>query len=117
MPTINRKPFRIKGKHADGFDAGAFYNSWSWRKLAKRHRALKPLCRVSLERGDVIVGECVDHMIAIIHGGSKTDTRNFQTLTRREHAVKTKQETHGAIYASVKNDDGDLIPVYPLQEI
>jgi len=115
MPKINKTAFRIKKRKGNpkdpNFDAQKFYNSYKWRRAAKAHRKDNPLCVVAEAEGFVEVGECVDHIIAIIHGGAKYDPRNFQTLTREAHYKKTKAETHGAVYETAENEDGDLIPV------
>lgn len=121
MPTINQRPFKLKKKKAKpdveytgAFDSAAFYNSWKWRKLAKRHRRDNPLCAESARQNVVEAGQVVDHIIAIVHGGAKYDPRNFQTLSRSQHGIKTKAESAGPIYKHTTNEDGELIPVFPL---
>ena len=94
-----------KRKKLSDYDHGKFINSSEWRKLSISHRMLNPFCAVS---GDP--AECVDHIIAVVHGGAKLDPRNLQSMTRESHIYKTIAESEGAIYETIQNDDGDLIP-------
>jgi len=94
-----------KRKNKPGFDKKKFYNGALWRNLSKLYREKNPLCA---ESGDP--AECVDHIIAINHGGAPYDYRNLMSMTRETHIVKTIAESSGPIYVATTNADGDLIP-------
>lgn len=56
-------------------------------------------------------GEVCDHIIPIIVGGSKFDSRNFMTLSKAIHDIKSGLESHNSpLIAWDYNDYGDKVP-------
>ncbi len=76
-------------------DNSGFYNSWPWRKFAKRFKINNPLC-VECERNDLVVPvKVVDHIVAINAGGAKLDESNCQSLCESCHNRKSSNESRG----------------------
>jgi 5-methylcytosine-specific restriction protein A len=72
-----------------------FYNSWPWRKFAKRFKQNNPLCIECLKLDLVIPVKVVDHIIAINAGGAKLDEANCQSLCESCHNRKSSNESRG----------------------
>lgn len=71
----------------------ALYSSRAWRNASEAYRRENPLCAECLRRGEVVAGECVDHIIP--HDGDLDlfwDRDNWQTLCNDCHGVKTQAE-------------------------
>lgn len=72
-----------------------FYNSWPWRKFAKRFKEKNPLC-VECEKNNLVVaGTVVDHIVPINAGGDKLEESNCQTLCESCHNRKSSNESRG----------------------
>lgn len=63
------------------------YGSQRWRKTSLRNLREHPLCAVCGDPGDL-----TDHINPINNGGDVWDSKNHQTLCRRCHDKKTKNE-------------------------
>lgn len=72
-----------------------FYNSWPWRKFAKRFKQNNPLCVECLKKELVVLVKVVDHIIAINAGGAKLDESNCQSLCESCHNSKSSSESRG----------------------
>ncbi|MCG9792502.1 HNH endonuclease signature motif containing protein [Flavobacterium algicola] len=72
-----------------------FYNSWPWRKFAKRFKANNPLCVKCLEKDLVVPVKVVDHITPIKAGGAKLDESNCQSLCASCHNSKSSGESRG----------------------
>jgi len=121
MPYLSKLSFSLSGVSQKDFDLieiKKFYNSWSWRKVSKAYRAEHPLCAEAMRQkkatgfDHVRHAQVVDHIIPIRFGGSRWDERNFQSLSRRNHQIKTAEERDAPIYQFEKNKHGDLIPLF-----
>ena len=76
-------------------DNSEFYNSWPWRKAAKRYRLANPLC-FECEKNDIVTPvKVVDHIIPINRGGDKLNEKNFQSLCESCHNRKSSSEKGG----------------------
>jgi len=79
-------------------DNSSFYNSWPWRKFAKRFKQANPLC-VECEKNDLVVPvKVVDHVVPINAGGAKLDEANCQSLCESCHNRKSSHESRGGGY-------------------
>ena len=96
MPTIpkqtprrpwiqERKPFEKLRQ-----DDSAFYNSTTWRKVAKAHKAANPLCVNVDVCGNPV--EHTDHIIALADGGAPYDYGNLQSMCKACHSSKTTKD-------------------------
>jgi len=82
---------RCKKKPFEGIarDNYPFYNSQRWRKIAKNHKKINPLCIQCLQEGKTTPVDVTDHIISIDDGGHKTDLNNLQSLCHACHNSKT----------------------------
>ncbi len=80
------KPKPFEGIRQDNYP---FYNSRTWRKLAKAHKKANPLCITCLQEGRTTPAEVTDHKVAIDDGGHKTDINNLQSLCHKCHNSKS----------------------------
>lgn len=79
-------------------DNSSFYNSWVWRKFAKRFKQNNPLC-VECEKKDLVVPvKVVDHIVRINAGGAKLDEANCQSLCESCHNRKSSNESRSGGY-------------------
>lgn len=82
-----RKAFEREKDNSD------FYNSWPWRKFAKRFRLNNPLC-VECEKKDLAIpAKVVDHIVTINAGGARLDEANCQSLCESCHNRKSAGES------------------------
>ena len=72
-----------------------FYNSWPWRKFAKRFKQNNPVCIECLKLDLVIPVKVVDHTVPINAGGAKLDEANCQSLCESCHNRKSSNESRG----------------------
>lgn len=72
-----------------------FYNSWPWRKFAKRFKQNNPLCVECLKKELVVPVKVIDHIVAINAGGAKLDESNCQSLCESCHNRKSSNESRG----------------------
>jgi len=72
-----------------------FYNSWPWRKFAKRFKEANPLCVECLKKDLVVPVKVVDHIVTINAGGGKLDDSNCQSLCESCHNRKSSNESRG----------------------
>lgn len=93
MPSLNR---RTEQKKPDRNQFRSFYQSARWHKLSRDFRRANPLCKRCLDKGIVELGEVVDHVIRlelwVAQGGDPHDMTNLQTLSKKCHSIKTKEE-------------------------
>ena len=113
MPNLPRpdrrkdKPRRTERKPSNQ----EFYNSTAWRKTRAYYLSQSPLCEASLAEGKTVPGEVIDHIIPISVGGAKMDARNFMTLSKAIHDIKSGLESHTSpLIAWDYNDYGDKVP-------
>lgn len=85
---------RVRGVHVGGTFRDRGYNAL-WDSLSRRWRRFHPLCVMCMAQGQVVAGECVDHIIPINEGGALLDEGNLQTLCWSCHSRKTVREQHG----------------------
>ena len=83
-------------------DNSSFYNSRKWRALRNYYIQLNPLCEQCKRKGEVVGGQCVDHIRPIRLGGKLTDVSNLQTLCNSCHAKKSGSEAHKIEYGIKK---------------
>lgn len=76
-------------------DNSEFYNSWPWRKAAKRYKDKNPICVECEREGIVTPVKVVDHIIPINKGGDKLNESNFQSLCEVCHNKKSAKEKGG----------------------
>lgn len=74
----------------------SFYGGTRWQKVRKAHLDLNPLCKNCLDKGHIVQGRHVDHIIPITQGGEEYSDGNLQTLCIPCHNIKTKIESMGA---------------------
>ena len=74
-------------------DNSAFYNSWPWRKFAKRFKQNNPLCLSCESNGLIVPAKVVDHIVTINNGGDKLDEGNCQSLCESCHNRKSSHES------------------------
>ncbi len=82
-----------RGKRGTRQERG--YDS-TWMRLRQLHISSHPLCKHCEERGRIVVGEEVDHIIP--HRGSEAlrlEPSNLQTLCKPCHSRKTASEDGG----------------------
>ena len=72
-----------------------FYNSWPWRKFAKRFKQNNPLCVECLKKELVVPVYVVDHIVPINAGGANLDEANCQSLCESCHNRKSSNESRG----------------------
>ena len=68
------------------------YHTARWKKLRARKAKMNPLCEHCQRYGIAKPVEEVDHILSILDGGEIWDIDNLQSLCRRHHAIKTRQE-------------------------
>jgi 5-methylcytosine-specific restriction protein A len=76
-------------------DNSDFYNSWPWRKAAKRFKDNNPICVECDKIGIVTKVKVVDHILPINKGGERLDEANFQSLCESCHNKKSASEKGG----------------------
>ena len=76
-------------------DNSEFYNSWPWRKAAKRFKLKNPLCVHCDALGIATQVKVVDHIVPINKGGERLDEANFQSLCESCHNKKSALEKGG----------------------
>ena len=84
-----RKAFERDNDNTD------FYNSWAWRKAAKRFKDKNPLCVECDKKGIITPVKVVDHIVSINKGGERLDEANFQSLCESCHNKKSAGEKGG----------------------
>ena len=111
LPRPEKKAYKTTSRDDRKPTNQAFYNSLKWRKASMYHRSQNPLCEVSEAAGLVVPGEVCDHIIPINVGGAKFDSRNFMTLSKAIHDIKSGLESHTSpLIAWDYNDYGDKVP-------
>ena len=70
----------------------SFYNTAAWRRTSKLYRIQNPLCEECKINEITKAAEVVDHIKAIIDGGSKLEWNNLQSLCKDCHATKTAKD-------------------------
>lgn len=95
MSTLKRRT--ENNTHRQGGNFREFYQSARWHKLSLAHRKANPLCKRCLDKGITERGEVTDHIIPLviwvtIMGRDPHDHTNLQTLSKRCHSIKTKEE-------------------------
>lgn len=65
-----------------------------WERVRRMHLAGEPLCRMCQQAGRVTLAVLVDHITPIRDGGERLDDDNLQSLCRRCHDEKTKDDLH-----------------------
>lgn len=76
-------------------DNSAFYNSWPWRKAAKRYKESNPICVKCEAEGLIVPVKVVDHIVPINAGGEELNESNFQSLCEKCHNKKSATERGG----------------------
>jgi 5-methylcytosine-specific restriction protein A len=61
------------------------------QRIRAEHLRREPLCRRCMQRGYVTIGVHVDHIVALINGGTETP-ENRQTLCKPCHDEKTNED-------------------------
>ena len=109
---LPKRNFRRKQKRKKGSNQ-AFYKSAQWKKVRKAYLSQFPICQVAEYCGDIVPGKVIDHIIPITQGGAKFDPRNFCTMSKRIHDIKSalEQNLEGVLVDYTTNQDGDFIPV------
>jgi 5-methylcytosine-specific restriction endonuclease McrA len=104
MPSIPknepRRAYQRKPQPKRGTGDQSFYNSQVWRKARKAYISEHPnngLCRASLEQGEYVTADVIDHIIPISAGGAKLHADNFMPLSHRYHNRKRGLESHGFV--------------------
>jgi len=84
-----RKPFEREQSNY------RFYNSARWRKVAKIHKELNPICVMCESQGVVSPAQFTDHIVRIKDGGDPFNFENLQSLCQFHHNQKSGREAHG----------------------
>lgn len=73
--------------------------------VEQRHRRLaaEPLCRMCTAKGVVRAATVVDHIVALVNGGTDDDS-NVQSLCRWHHEAKTREDLGQRQRAEVGTD-------------
>lgn len=66
------------------------------------------LCRASLESGQYVKADVVDHVVPVSVGGAKLDPDNFMSLSHRYHNRKRGFESHGFVPDSIETPNGRI---------
>lgn len=118
MPSIGSKifkwPFAPKSKKRNEYNSDHalnFYNSTTWRKVAKAHKENNPLCQKCLQSKRYRHVEFTDHIIPIKFGGSLFDWHNLQSLCKQCHNKKSAKEKTKPIYQYKVKNNGERVPV------
>lgn len=61
------------------------------RRMRKAHFQAQPLCVICLEQGRVSAATELDHIVALVNGGTN-DPENFQGLCEAHHLEKTRAD-------------------------
>ncbi len=94
MPTFpepQKKKWITKPKSKAWTDS-TFYNSRRWRAVRNNYIRCYALCKICKNKGLVVEGKVVDHIIPITQGGDKWNEKNFQTLCTSCHNRKSSKE-------------------------
>lgn len=83
------KPFQRTKPNND------IYNSWKWRKFAKRYKEKNPLCIECQKENKVSGAYVADHIKRIEDGGEIYNEDNIQGLCEFHHNSKSGKEAHG----------------------
>lgn len=86
-----------------------FYNTARWRKLSAKFRKANPLCRICLERDELVPAQQVDHVVPIAQGGKRLAWDNLQSLCRACHGEKTRREQE--VEQQQQSSAGDRITI------
>lgn len=76
------------------------YNSWKWRKFAKRYKENNPLCVECEKIGIIVSVKVADHITPINEGGEVYNEANIQSLCEKCHNRKSSHESRGYGYKS-----------------
>lgn len=92
-----RKPYCDKHrkeqfKERAKFDSDPFYQTPTWRRIAKAHKLANPLCVECLKQELLVKVHTTDHIVAREDGGADYDDANLQSLCRYHHDVKRAAE-------------------------
>jgi 5-methylcytosine-specific restriction endonuclease McrA len=96
MPRLN-KPLRPRYNQSTiatrELNADPFYQTQQWRRLSKRVAIEEPLCRLCLEDGNTVAGQCTDHIVPRrLRPDLSLERTNLQRLCNRCHAIKSAKE-------------------------
>ncbi len=100
FPEPKKKKWIVKPKSKAWSDS-TFYNSRRWRAVRLNYIGSNPLCKFCKEKGLVVEGKVVDHIIPIRQGGDEWNEKNFQTLCTSCHNRKSSKEAK--YYQSILN--------------
>lgn len=82
-------------------------SGWRWQKIRKAVLMENPLCAACERAGRISAAEEVDHIIALINGGTD-DRHNLEGLCKACHAKKTADDlgykTRGADESGMPTD-------------
>lgn len=95
MPNMPRKGERIPNKVARRSPNRNVYNTRQWKAIARKHKAMYPLCVECEAQGVITPSEVTDHIVPINQGGAVWSMDNMQSLCYRHHAKKSGHEAHG----------------------
>lgn len=101
MPSKTKRPWVQEYKPFERItNNNGFYNSWKWRKFAKRYKERNPLCVKCTEENRIGPAHVADHITRIQDGGKEFDESNIQSLCEFHHNQKSGKEAHG--YKQIK---------------
>lgn len=95
MPTLPKKQrpdWLPKYQPFERMNIDTFYHSQRWRKTRKLYLKNNPLCVMCKEKGLLVNGNVVDHVIPIKKGGEPLDLHNLQTLCFKCHSSKSGKD-------------------------
>ena len=79
-------------------DMHSFYNDKRWRATRLYYIQRNPLCKTCSDNDRVVSGEVVDHILPIRQGGDQYTDNNLQTLCKKCHDKKSRQDATTIVY-------------------
>jgi len=97
MPSLNKNNILLYKKKASNwgtrsFSGNGFYQSPEWKRLRKSYIKANPFDEMELKKGRYVIGQVVDHITPISQGGEPLEWSNLQTLSIKNHSIKTAKE-------------------------
>jgi 5-methylcytosine-specific restriction endonuclease McrA len=108
---LPKRNYKRKSKRKKGGNQ-LFYKRAAWKKTRLAYLSQFPICEVADYCGDIMEGEIVDHIVPISQGGAPYDPRNFCTMSKRLHDLKSAlEQNRGVLVDYTRSQDGYFIPI------
>ena len=84
------------------------YDTRRWRRLRILQLVREPFCRLHSDRGLLVIGEDVDHLVPLADGGSFDDPANLRSLCHSCHSSVTRAWQTGKPEPTAKDKHIDV---------